>query len=450
MKQKDLTHGGIVHNIMVFALPYILAYFLQILYGLADLFIIGQYCSVDATTAVSNGAQVMYFVTVVVIGLAMGTTVRMARAVGAEDRRWAAQIMGNSITLFMTVAVALLGILLLSTNAIVHMMQTPSEAVSGTHDYLTVCFIGIPFIVAYNIIASVFRGIGDTQTPLFFVVVACVANIVFDYLFIGYWGMGPMGAALGTTLSQTISVLYAIVAIRRHKEIFNLTRADLKPRRQVLSDILKIGVPVALQDGFIQVSFILIAIIANTRGLDDAAAVGIVEKVIGLLFIVPSAMLSTVSAISAQNIGAGHPERARLTMKRAIQIVIGFGACCVALVYFNPEMLVRLFTDNDHVAQQGADYLSSYSIDCMLAGIHFCFSGFFTAYNYSMVSFAHNVISIVTARVPLSYVFSVMYPTTLFPMGLAAPIGSVVSIIVCVGAYYYMSRKGMLSFKTTA
>lgn len=445
MKQKDLTHGGIVHNIMLFALPYILAYFLQILYGLADLFIIGQYCSVDATTAVSNGAQVMYFVTVVVIGLAMGTTVRMARAVGADDRRWAAQIMGNSITLFMTLALVLAAVLLLSTSRIVEIMQTPSEAVGGTFDYLMVCFAGIPFIVAYNIIASVFRGIGDTQTPLLFVIVACVANIALDYLFIGYFGMGPMGAALGTTLSQTISVLFAIFSISRHKELFNLSWADLKPRKQVLSDILRIGVPVALQDGFIQVSFILIAIIANTRGLDDAAAVGIVEKIIGLLFIVPSAMLSTVSAISAQNIGAGHPERARATMKRAIQIVVAFGSVCVLVVHLFPEVPVRLFTDNAHVAEQGAAYLSSYSWDCILAGIHFCYSGFFTAYNYSLVSFAHNVISIVTARVPLSYVFSVCFPLSLFPMGWAAPIGSVVSIIVCVCAYHYMSRKGLLN-----
>ena len=177
-------------NIFGFALPYIIAYFLQILYGLADLFIIGQYCKVDSTTAVSNGAQVMYFVTVVIIGLAMGTTVRMARAIGANDKRWAAQVMGNSVSMFMLLSLILSVVLLLSTNVIVGLMQTPPEAIAGTKSYLAVCFIGIPFIVAYNIIASIFRGIGDTQTPLMFVAVACVSNILLDYLFIGYMHMG--------------------------------------------------------------------------------------------------------------------------------------------------------------------------------------------------------------------------------------------------------------------
>ena len=442
MKQKDLTHGGIMSNIFGFALPYIIAYFLQILYGLADLFIIGQYCKVDSTTAVSNGAQVMYFVTVVIIGLAMGTTVRMARAIGANDKRWAAQVMGNSVSMFMLLSLILSVVLLLSTNVIVGLMQTPPEAIAGTKSYLAVCFIGIPFIVAYNIIASIFRGIGDTQTPLMFVAVACVSNILLDYLFIGYMHMGPTGAALGTTLSQTISVIFAALTIRRHKDIFDMRWTDLKPQKNILSNILKIGIPIALQDGFIQVSFILIAIIANMRGLDDAAAVGIVEKFIGLLFIVPSAMLSTVSAVSAQCIGACQAERAQSTLLRATEIVILFGLICVMLIHIFPEAPVRLFTDNENVIKQGTAYLSSYGWDCILAGIHFCFSGYFTAYNYSLVSFAHNVVSIVTARVPLSYLLSINFPLTLYPMGWAAPIGSFVSIVICIVAYTYMKRKG--------
>lgn len=290
-------------NIFSFALPYMFAYFLQILYGLADLFVIGQYCGVDSTTAVSNGAQVMYFVTVVIIGLAMGTTVRTALAVGAKDKRMSARVVGNSVTLFLAVSLVLSVGLIAFTGDIVRLLKTPAQSIAGTEHYLLVCFAGIPFIVAYNLIASIFRGLGDTRTPMYFVAVACVVNIVLDYLFIGYCGLGPMGAALGTTLSQTVSVVFAAFAIRRHWTLFEVKPADLRPQRDVLSNLLKTGVPVALQDGFIQVSFIVIAVIANMRGLDDAAAVGIVEKFIGLLFIVPSAMLSTVSAVSAQNIG---------------------------------------------------------------------------------------------------------------------------------------------------
>lgn len=430
-------------NIFSFALPYMFAYFLQILYGLADLFVIGQYCGVDSTTAVSNGAQVMYFVTVVIIGLAMGTTVRTALAVGARDKRMSARVVGNSVTLFLAVSLVLSVGLIAFTGDIVRLLKTPAESIAGTEQYLLVCFAGIPFIVAYNLIASIFRGLGDTRTPMYFVAVACVANIVLDYLFIGYCGLGPMGAALGTTLSQTVSVVFAAFAIRRHWTLFEVKLADLRPQRDVLSNLLKTGVPVALQDGFIQVSFIVIAVIANMRGLDDAAAVGIVEKFIGLLFIVPSAMLSTVSAVSAQNFGAGKPERARQTLWRAMAITFGFGMVCALAVQFVPEPAVRIFTDNERVVAQGADYLRSYAWDCALAGVHFCFSGYFTACGYSIISFCHNVASILTARVPLSYLFSMKYASTLYPMGWAAPIGSGVSVAICLAAYWWLRRRAV-------
>lgn len=430
-------------NIFSFALPYMFAYFLQILYGLADLFVIGQYCGVDSTTAVSNGAQVMYFVTVVIIGLAMGTTVRTALAVGARDKRMSARVVGNSVTLFLAVSLVLSVGLIAFTGDIVRLLKTPAESIAGTEQYLLVCFAGIPFIVAYNLIASIFRGLGDTRTPMYFVAVACVVNIVLDYLFIGYCGLGPMGAALGTTLSQTVSVVFAAFAIRRHWTLFEVKPADLRPQRDVLSNLLKTGVPVALQDGFIQVSFIVIAVIANMRGLDDAAAVGIVEKFIGLLFIVPSAMLSTVSAVSAQNFGAGKPERARQTLWRAMAITFGFGMVCALAVQFVPEPAVRIFTDNERVVAQGADYLRSYAWDCALAGVHFCFSGYFTACGYSVISFCHNVASILTARVPLSYLFSMKYASTLYPMGWAAPIGSGVSVAICLAAYWWLRRRAV-------
>ncbi len=441
MRQNDLTQGSIAGNIFSFALPYMFAYFLQILYGLADLFVIGQYCGVDSTTAVSNGAQVMYFVTVVVIGLAMGTTVRTALAVGAKNKRMTARVVGNSATLFLLLSIVLAAGLLLFTSDIVRLLKTPAESIAGTEHYLFVCFAGVPFIVAYNLIASIFRGLGDTRTPMYFVAVACVVNIVLDYLFIGYLGLGPMGAALGTTLSQTVSVVFAAFAIRRHWTLFDVKRADLRPQRNVLSALLKTGVPVALQDGFIQVSFIVIAVIANMRGLDDAAAVGIVEKFIGLLFIVPSAMLSTVSAVSAQNIGAGKPHRARQTLWLAMAITFGFGLVCALAVQFVPELAVRLFTANERVVAQGAEYLRSYAWDCALAGVHFCFSGYFTACGYSIVSFCHNVASIVTARVPLAYLFSMQYASTLYPMGWAAPIGSGVSVVICLVAYWFLRKR---------
>ena len=423
MAQNDLTQGSILGNIRKFSLPYMMSYFLQILYGLADLFVIGQYCDVASTTAVSNGAQIMHMFTVVIIGLAMGTTVRIARAIGAGDRENAARTIGNTFTLFTIVAIITTAILLAANKGIVNLIDTPQEAVKGTIDYLRICFIGIPFIIAYNIIASIFRGLGDSKSPMYFVIVACVA--------------------LGTTLSQAVSVIVAAIMIKK-KSLMSITRQDLRPERRTMAGILKTGVPISLQDGFIQIAFIAITVIANGRGLNDAAAVGIVEKFIGLLFIVPSAMLATVSAMAAQNIGAKKPERARKTMKYSIAIAVGFGIVASVILQFIPEYAVRIFTSDSSVITLGGQYLKGYVWDCIFAGIHFCFSGFFTACGYSIISFIHNVISITCARIPLSYLTSIEYPGTLFPMGLASPAGSLLSVIICVTVYIVMRRKGKL------
>ncbi len=440
MNRKDLTQGSILGNIATFSLPYILAYFLQILYGLADLFVIGQYCDVDSTTAVSNGAQVMYLITCVVIGLAMGTTVRTAHAIGAKDNRRVSLIIGNTATMFLALSLVASAALLFARDSIVTLLDTPAEAVAGTRSYLTVCFVGIPFIMAYNIIASIFRGLGDSKSPMYFVALACVMNIALDYLFIGYFGMGPMGAALGTTLSQMFSVVAALIAIRRHRSVFDVHVHDFKPDRRTILDILKIGFPIAMQDGFIQIAFIAITVIANGRGLYDAAAVGIVEKFIGLVFIVPSAMLSTVSAIASQNIGAHCAARAQQTMWHAMAITTSYGIIVAVVLQFIPEVAVRIFTDDAQVVAMGADYLRGYVWDCIFAGLHFCFSGFFTACGYSIISFAHNFISIICARVPLAYVASEMYPDTLYPMGLSTCFGSALSVVICIVVYVWMAK----------
>lgn len=444
MNGKDLTQGSIIGNITTFSLPYMLAYFLQILYGLADLFVIGQYCGVDSTTAVSNGAQVMYMVTVVLIGLAMGTTVLTARAIGAKDPVRTRAVVGNTVTMFAIIAVVLMVVLLCLRGWIVGVMDTPAEALNGMEHYLTICFIGIPFIIAYNIIASIFRGLGDSKSPMYFVVVACVVNILLDYFFIGILELGAMGAALGTTLSQAASVLFALCYIRRHKGVLDISRSDLRPQRDVIKLILKIGLPIAMQDGFIQISFLAITVIANGRGLVDAAAVGIVEKFIGLVFIVPSAMLSTVSAISAQNIGANKMPRAKQTLRTAMLITSVYGLVVSITLQFIPQVAVSLFTSDSQVLAQGSDYLRGYVWDCIFASLHFCFNGFFTACGYALISFLHNSLSIVCARVPLAWLSSMLYPDTLYPMGLSTCAGSFISCLICIGAYWWLKRKGKI------
>lgn len=445
--ERDLTTGSIGRNILKFSLPYFLSYFLQTLYGMADLFIIGQFNGVASTTAVSIGSQVMHMITVMIVGIAMGTTVMIGKSVGAKQKKETSKIIGNTVSLFVCLSVVLTVVLLFFVHPIVRIMSTPQQAVEGTTAYLTICFAGIPLITAYNIISSIFRGLGDSKSPMYFIAVACGVNIVLDYVFIGGLHFGASGAALGTTLAQTISVivaLIALIAIRKKDTGISLKRSDLKPEGKTLKNILGIGIPISLQDGFIQISFIVITIIVNQRGLNDAAAVGIVEKIISFVFLVPSSMLSAVSAIAAQNIGAGKDERATKTLKYAIMISMSFGLCVAVLMQFISNSVVGIFTSDAVVIYMGSQYIRSYIWDCMIAGIHFSFSGYFCAYGKSGISFLHNVLSIVLIRIPGAYFASKWFIDTLYPMGCAAPAGSLLSVIVCGIAFIYLKRRRRL------
>jgi Na+-driven multidrug efflux pump len=277
---------------------------------------------------------------------------------------------------------------------------------------------------------------------MYFIAIACVANIFFDILFIGFLHLDAAGAALGTTLSQTLSVILSLVMIRR-KRLITMMKSDMRPRQEAMGAVLKIGIPVALQDGFIQVAFIVITVIANMRGLTDAAAVGVVEKLMGALFLVPSSMLSAVSAIGAQNIGAGKYWRVQQTLWNALAIVLGYGLVISVIMQFAADDVMAIFTDDAGVIKSGGEYIRAYIWDTGVAGIHFCFSGFFCAYGYSIVSFIHNMSSILF-RVPLCYLFSIQNPDNLYPMGTATPIGSFVSVLVCIAVYFWLSKSGKL------
>ena len=445
--EKNLTEGSVPKRLLGFSLPYLLSYFLQTLYGMADLLIIGRYGTVSDTTAVSIGSQVMHMLTVMIVGLAMGTTVCVGRSVGGKRRDRAPGYIGNTAVLFVGVSLALTALLLALVSPIVSVMSTPADAAAGARSYLTVCFIGIPFITAYNVISSIFRGMGDSRSPMYFIAVACAANIGLDYLFMGALHMGPAGAALGTTLAQGISVIVSLGVILRRKSGIRLHKSDLRPQKNVIGRILRIGVPVALQDGLIQISFLLITVIANRRGLTDAAAVGIVEKIISFIFLVPSSMLSTVSALGAQNVGAGKHDRAAGTLYYAIGISLTFGAIVGVLVQFIAPDAVALFTTDAAVAAAGGWYLRGYIWDCFFAGIHFSFSGYFCAYGRSELSFLHNILAIVLVRVPGAYFMSKLFPDNLLPMGLATAVGSLLSVLICLTAYLLLKRKGTFGGK---
>lgn len=444
--ERDLTSGSVFKAVVRFSLPFFLSYFLQTLYGMADLFIIGQSFGVESTTAVSIGSQVMHMLTVMIVGLSMGATVLIGQAVGARDQARAAHLVGNAVTLFLGISIVLTAGLLFAVKPIVAVMSTPAEAVPGTVSYLTICFIGIPFITAYNVISSILRGMGDPKSPMYFVAVACGFNIALDYLFIGACRLGPAGAALGTTVSQTISVLIALAALSQRKGGVTLTAKDFQLRRRTVGELLRIGAPVALQDGFIQISFTVITILANLRGLNDAAAVGIVEKLIGIMFLIPSSMLSTVSSLAAQSVGAGKHGRARQILRYAMLIAVVWGVAAILVMQVAAEPFVGLFVDREKagslaVIRLGGQYMRGYVWDCLFAGITFSFSGYFCAYGLSMVPFLHNMIAILLVRLPVAYWASQRFADTLLPMGLASPLGSLLSVFICAGIFLWSTKR---------
>lgn len=430
---SELTEGNLFSAMMHFSVPYLIACFLQTFYGMADLLIIGRFNGAASVTAVAAGSQVMHMLTVMIAGLAMGTTVMISRNIGAGDRRGAGHCIGTSGVFFLVSALLLMAAALASRDGILKLLATPEEALAEAEQYLFLCFLGIPCITAYNVFSSIFRGLGDTKRPMLFAAAAGILNIGLDILLIGPFGMGAAGAAAATVFSQFFSVILAAASLRKFLAGMDLTRRDLHFERTRAKQIFSVGGPIALQEGLIQISFLIITAIADSRGVTIAAAVGIVEKIISFLFLVHSAMLSTVSAAAAQNEGAGKPERSVRALFLGIRICAVYGCIAFAVCLSAAPQIVGLFSSGEpEVVRLGAQYLRTYALDCIFAGVHFCFSGYFSACGKSLYTFLHNMISVCVVRVPGAYLASVLFPGTLYEMGLAAPMGSLLSILICM------------------
>jgi len=437
---NNLTEGSVFKLLIKFSVPYLIACFLQTFYGMADLYITGQYNPAAIISAVSIGSQVMHMITVVLAALTLGVTIAISQSVGAKKDRDAGKAIGNSVGLFMIISFFMTILLMFGVNMILNLLETPAESVSAARDYLLICFAGIPMITAYNVIAGIFRGMGDTKTPMVLIFIAGVLNIIGDIILIGPCHMGAAGAAIATVASQSVSVILSLIFLLSGKYPLPVRREDLRLTKPTISRILSVGVPVAFQDGFIQISFLIITRIANSRGVDVSAAVGIVEKIITFLFLVPSSMMSSVSVISAQNAGAKKHERSKEAMRIGMAVSFVFGLSVHLICQFAASSIITLFIHDDaNVVTLGAQYLRSYSLDCAFAGIQFCFSGFFNAYNRSFFSFIHNVISVLCVRIPATWLAGRYFPQTLYPMGLAAPMGALLSSLICL--YLYKTHK---------
>lgn len=430
-QENELLTGKISSALLKFAVPFLFASFLQALYGAVDLFVVGQYADSAAVSAVAIGSQVMQTITGIILGISTGGTVLIARRIGENNPRSAATAVGTLTVLFIILSAILMPVMILLTDQAVTLMETPAEAVPFTAQYIFICACGIPFIIGYNAVSGIFRGIGDSRTPVYFIVIACVVNIAGDFLLSGALRMGAAGAAIATVSAQTVSFLAFLLYMKKKGLPFPFSKKDIRLNMPDLLAILKVGFPLALQDALVNVSFLAITAITNTLGLIVSAAVGVVEKVIVFAMLPSNAFASAVATMSAQNLGAGQPGRARRSLTCGILYSLVFGIAVCIFVQFFPEILPGIFSKDSAVVTAAGQYLRTYSIDCILVSFIFCINSYFSSYGKSIISFVHSMIATFCVRIPATSFLIRYAQTSLSVMGLAAPAASLVSLIIC-------------------
>lgn len=440
MNKNQLVNGNISTTLLKFAIPFLCASLLQALYGAADLFVAGQFADSASVSAVAIGSQVMQTITGIVLGIAMGCTVSLGQCVGARDERNAARTIGCSVIVFLILAAVLTPVMLILSNYAVAVMQTPQEAVAETKNYIIICSCGIPFIIGYNVVSGIFRGLGDSKTPLYFIIIACILNICLDFLFVAGLGLGAGGAALATVIAQGISFLCAYTYMLRKGFPFEFQKSDLAYDRIKAKKLFQVGLPLALQDALVNVSFLIITAIINTLGLTASASVGVVEKIIVFAMLPTSAFASAVAAMTAQNIGAKRDDRAKRCLKWGIAFSLVFGTFFCIYSQLFPQTITSIFTADPKVIFQASGYLRSYSIDCILVCFVFCINSYFSGSGNSAFPMLHSLIATFLVRIPVSYGMSKIAGASLYRIGLAAPLASLVSIVICFGYFHYKKK----------
>ena len=442
-KQQENTfvQGKILQPLIVFALPVLFALFLQAMYGAVDLLIVGKFAAPADVSAVSTGSQIMMTLTNLVSSFAMGTTILLGQQIGCGERKNGGRTVGTAIVMFAVLAVAMTAVLVLLAPQISSIMNAPAEAFAKTVSYVRICGAGMLVIVAYNLIGCIFRGLGDSRTPLLTVAIACVCNIAGDLLLCAGLGLGTAGAAIATVAAQVVSVVVSLAVIRKKELPFEMHRTDIRLHGKTLRRMAGLGAPIALQDLLVSVSFLIILAIVNAMGVTASAGVGVAEKVCAFIMLISAAFMQSISAFVAQNYGAGRMDRARKALHygAAVSFVIGVGMFFLA--YFYGDLLAGIFSSDAEVIAAAADYLRAYAIDCLFTSIFFCYTGYYNGIGQTRFVMLQGIAGAFGVRVPVSYLISRTANATLFHIGLATPLSSIVQLLLCLGFMVYLKRK---------
>lgn len=441
MKNTSFTEGKILKPLIIFAFPVLLALFLQAMYGAVDLLIVGKFASSADVSAVSTGSQIMMTLTNLVSSFAMGTTVLLGQQIGSGKKEEGGKTVGTAIMMFTVIAIIMTIVLVIFAPQISGIMNAPEEAFDKTVDYVRICGGGMLVIVAYNLIGCIFRGLGDSRTPLLTVAIACVCNIAGDLLLCAYFSMGTAGAAIATVFAQVVSVIVSMLFIRKKELPFIIRRENIRFYRNNLVKMITLGAPIALQDLLVSLSFLIILAIVNSMGVIASAGVGVAEKVCAFIMLISSAFMQSMSAFVAQNYGAGHIDRAKKALHYGIMVSFAIGVGMFFLTFFHGDLMAGIFSSEHPVVMAGYDYLKAYAIDCMFTSIFFCYTGYYNGIGRTKFVMLQGIIGAFCVRVPVSYIMSIQPDTSLFKIGLATPASSVVQLLLCVGFMIVLNNK---------
>ncbi|MBO4782805.1 MAG: MATE family efflux transporter [Lachnospiraceae bacterium] len=440
-EQTNFTEGKIIGPLMRFAMPVMFALFLQAMYGAVDLFVVGKFATSEDVSAVVTGSQIMMTLGNLVTSLAMGATIFLGQQIGMGNAKKGGAIIGASIALFATMGAVMAVSIPVFASGIADIMKAPEDAFSQTVDYITICGAGMIAIVAYNLIGAIFRSMGDSKTPLITVAIACVFNIGGDMLLIAGFGLGAKGAAIATVAAQLLSVSCSLFIIKRKKYPFEFNLKMIRFDGEIIGRVVKLGIPIALQDFLVGLSFLVLQAIVNSLGVTASAGVGVSQRVCGFIMLVPLAFMQSISAFVAQNVGAGKMDRAYKALKSTVAVSFFFGVAMFALSFFKGDMLTGIFAKENDVIQAGAEYLKAYAIDCLLTCFLFCFIGFYNGRGETAFVMIQGLIGAFAVRIPVSFLMSNWEPVSLFHIGLATPCSTLVQILMCFGFLAYLGKK---------
>ena len=438
--QSDFTQGRILKKLVTFMMPVLGALILQAAYGAVDLLVVGRFGSTSGLSAVSTGSQVLNLVTFVVIQTAMGITVLIARYLGEKKPEQIGSVIGGSAIVFTIISVVLFVVMVGFARPISVLMQAPTEAVDLTATYVRICGAGIFFIVAYNLLSAIFRGLGDSKSPLLFVLVACIINIFGDLALVAGLHMDAAGAAIATVAAQACSVVFAVILLMKKQLPFEITKKDFRLNIQC-QRFLEIGLPLALQEFLTQISFLALCAFVNRLGLEASSGYGVACKIINFAMLVPSALMQSMASFVSQNVGAGKLKRARQSMLTGIGVGLVVGCFVFALVMLKGDVLTGFFSTDEAVIQNGFAYLKGFAPETIVTAVLFSMIGYFNGNNKTVWVMTQGLIQTLLIRLPFAYIMSIQPNASLTMIGLAAPVSTMVGIILNVGFFTWISNR---------